>query len=171
MWMTENEIARSYREARNRKHQIYILADLNLCSVSEIKAILEEKGEIKPKKSTKTDMGDTLNTQKGEIEDKEVVQNTANTSNLQHGEVLNTQKSNKKGDKQKMPRTKQKAADTEVIDKAELLNEAQKVALTPGLKKLILLRLDQLEIEIIGCEQKRKRLEEEYYELAGSLGL
>lgn len=43
MQMTEGEIRRSYREAREKKKQIRILAELNACSVAEIQAILDGK--------------------------------------------------------------------------------------------------------------------------------
>lgn len=38
--MTEFEIRKSYKEAKNPKAQIRILAELNCCSVSDIKKIL-----------------------------------------------------------------------------------------------------------------------------------
>ena len=44
MNMTENEIVRSYRAAKNKRQQIEILADLNVVSQDEIKAILKENG-------------------------------------------------------------------------------------------------------------------------------
>lgn len=44
MTMTENEIVRSYREAKNKRQQIEILADLNTTSIDEIKKILKANG-------------------------------------------------------------------------------------------------------------------------------
>lgn len=49
MWMTKSEIARSYRESKNRNAQIGILAEMNLCSIEEIREVLVETGEIKAK--------------------------------------------------------------------------------------------------------------------------
>lgn len=50
MWMTNEEVARSYRNSKRRGTQIRILAELNLCQPQEIKEILVEMGEIKEKK-------------------------------------------------------------------------------------------------------------------------
>ena len=44
MQMTENEIVKSYKQATKKVQQIGILADLNLCSKKEIRAILESHG-------------------------------------------------------------------------------------------------------------------------------
>ena len=41
MQMTNNEIKRRYKEAKNPKQQIGILADLNCCSKEKIEEILE----------------------------------------------------------------------------------------------------------------------------------
>lgn len=48
MKMTKGEIIREYRTAKNRQKQIKILADLNCCSETEIKHVLEEysQGEM-----------------------------------------------------------------------------------------------------------------------------
>jgi uncharacterized protein YerC len=43
MWMTEFEIKRSYREAKNRRNQIVILSELNNCTVEAIRAIVRPK--------------------------------------------------------------------------------------------------------------------------------
>lgn len=57
--MTAFEIRRSYAEAKNPKEQIKILAQLNLCTVADIKAIIEHKTDElpppghKPKKPSK----------------------------------------------------------------------------------------------------------------------
>lgn len=55
--MSTEEILREYREAKNKKQQITILADQNLCTRSEIIKILIEAGEdmecMKPKKNGK----------------------------------------------------------------------------------------------------------------------
>lgn len=52
MEMTEDEIARSYRQAANPGKQIRVLAELNLTNTSEIKKILERSGAM-TKKSNK----------------------------------------------------------------------------------------------------------------------
>jgi hypothetical protein len=44
MTMTEKEIVKSYNEAKHKKAQIGILADLNCCDSSTIKDILRENG-------------------------------------------------------------------------------------------------------------------------------
>lgn len=44
MTMTENEIVRNYRAAKNKQQQIAILADLNATSTDEIKKILKSNG-------------------------------------------------------------------------------------------------------------------------------
>lgn len=49
MQMTNEEICRSYRQAKNRQYQIKILADENLCSVEEIRQILIDNGALVPK--------------------------------------------------------------------------------------------------------------------------
>ena len=46
MTMTDNEICRNYREAKNRPEQIKLLADMNCTTVDEIKKILVAKGEL-----------------------------------------------------------------------------------------------------------------------------
>lgn len=47
--MTYSEICASYRQAKHRNKQIGVLADLNDCNRADIREILEEFGEIKPK--------------------------------------------------------------------------------------------------------------------------
>ncbi len=42
--MTPEEIVRSYREALDKKHQLEILADLNVCSEDVIRKVLIENG-------------------------------------------------------------------------------------------------------------------------------
>ena len=44
MTMTESEIVRDYRSAKNKKMQISILADLNECKPEDIKRILKDNG-------------------------------------------------------------------------------------------------------------------------------
>lgn len=44
MEMNENEIVRSYRESKNKKQQIGILADMNCCEPEQIKEILKKNG-------------------------------------------------------------------------------------------------------------------------------
>jgi len=48
--MTNEEIRREYLEAKDRKKQIRILADENLCSVGKIKDILKIEGVWEPRK-------------------------------------------------------------------------------------------------------------------------
>ena len=48
MTMTPAEIAKSYREAKNRRAQIGVLADLNVCKKADILAALVEAGELTP---------------------------------------------------------------------------------------------------------------------------
>ena len=43
--MTRNEILRSFQTAKDKREQVKILADLNLCKPEEIVAILKEMGE------------------------------------------------------------------------------------------------------------------------------
>lgn len=43
--MTEAEICREYREAKNQRAQVEILADLNLCSKNEILKVLMVNGQ------------------------------------------------------------------------------------------------------------------------------
>ena len=43
--MTENEILREYREAKDRREQVQILADLNCCGRGEIAEFLQKCGE------------------------------------------------------------------------------------------------------------------------------
>lgn len=40
--MTDEEISESYKRAARKKDQIYILADLNLCSPTEIRKVLND---------------------------------------------------------------------------------------------------------------------------------
>lgn len=44
MQMSENEIVRDYRQAKNKGHQVGILAELNLCTKEEIISILKSNG-------------------------------------------------------------------------------------------------------------------------------
>jgi hypothetical protein len=44
MEMNENEIVRSYRESKDKKQQIGILADINCCKPEQIKEILKKNG-------------------------------------------------------------------------------------------------------------------------------
>lgn len=44
MQMTNEEIVRSYKEAANKSKQIKVLAELNVCSPGEIRAVLAEAG-------------------------------------------------------------------------------------------------------------------------------
>ncbi len=42
--MSDFEIVRDYRHAKNKVEQVQILADMNLCSKKEIQDLLEERG-------------------------------------------------------------------------------------------------------------------------------
>ncbi len=44
--MTDEEICRNYDEAKNKKEQITILADMNVCKKSQIARILYKHGKI-----------------------------------------------------------------------------------------------------------------------------
>lgn len=65
MQMTEQEICKEYREAKDPNRQLTILAQLNACGAGDIVAILEKNGEplrkrlyqknTKPKKEAKAD--------------------------------------------------------------------------------------------------------------------
>ncbi|MBR2132245.1 MAG: hypothetical protein IJ955_06870 [Oscillospiraceae bacterium] len=44
MQMTNEEIVRHYRQAKDKKADIGVLADLNMCSKDEIRAILQDAG-------------------------------------------------------------------------------------------------------------------------------
>lgn len=46
MWMSDDEIVTSYREAKNKNAQIKILAELNACNPKEIKAVLAKAGVL-----------------------------------------------------------------------------------------------------------------------------
>ena len=48
--MSDNEIVRTYNEARNKKTQIKILSDLNLCSYNDIVDIRNKYGIKEEKK-------------------------------------------------------------------------------------------------------------------------
>ncbi len=50
MIMPRDEIVRSYREAKKKKAQINILADLNRVSPKEIQELLQEEGILQEKK-------------------------------------------------------------------------------------------------------------------------
>ncbi len=45
LYMTEEEIVRDYREARDKSAQIKILAERNLCAPLQIATLLQQKGE------------------------------------------------------------------------------------------------------------------------------
>lgn len=44
MQMSDNEIVRTYNDAKNKKEQIQILADLNLCEYNDIVDVLAKFG-------------------------------------------------------------------------------------------------------------------------------
>lgn len=65
--MSEGEILRNYREAKDKAEQIKILAQLNLCSEERIKEILKEQGvdgRALPRKNTHSQPPHFLHQQK-----------------------------------------------------------------------------------------------------------
>lgn len=60
MYMSDEEIKRSYRQAKDPKKQLRILADMNCCEVAVIEAIINGKPLVKqrtsPKKMTDTEL-------------------------------------------------------------------------------------------------------------------
>ena len=70
MQMTNEEIIREYRGAKNKKEQIKILADLNTCDTNTIKEILAAGGEAvaRPyKRSEKPEEKKAAKTEKQEL--------------------------------------------------------------------------------------------------------
>lgn len=62
MQMTEGEIVRSYKEAKNKSQQVGILAELNCCSKEKIIEILKQEGTPSrelPRQRKKKDLVDT----------------------------------------------------------------------------------------------------------------
>lgn len=53
MYMSEEEIKRSYRQAKDPKKQLRILADMNCCDVADIEAIINGKPPVKQRTSPK----------------------------------------------------------------------------------------------------------------------
>ena len=47
MTMTKEEIVAEYKQSKNKRNQIQILADLNTCSKDDILTILKESGQVK----------------------------------------------------------------------------------------------------------------------------
>ena len=47
MQMTNEEICRNFRQAKDKQNQIQILAELNNCKANEIREILKDSGELK----------------------------------------------------------------------------------------------------------------------------
>lgn len=46
MQMTDEEVRRSYRQAKDKQNQIQVLAELNLCKQEKIRQILEDSGDL-----------------------------------------------------------------------------------------------------------------------------
>lgn len=63
MYMSVGEIKKNYYEAKNKKRQIVILADLNCCSKEEIEKILG----VEKKRESKTSRNDLATEQKKEV--------------------------------------------------------------------------------------------------------
>lgn len=55
MKMTESEICREYREAKDKRAQIRILADLNVCEKNQIMKVLLSNGYALPPERKRTD--------------------------------------------------------------------------------------------------------------------
>ena len=55
MTMSEFEILRDYRQAKDKKEQVKILADMNMCTQKEMKAYLEQHGVNAKARNTWTD--------------------------------------------------------------------------------------------------------------------
>lgn len=75
MNMTENEIVRQYKEGKDKREQIKILADMNLCEKEEIEKILTDNGcripAQTPKKNPKNESSEvTEDIQKKEPQEK-----------------------------------------------------------------------------------------------------
>ena len=58
--MSEFEILRDYRSAKDKITQVQILADMNLCTTKEITAYLEKRGETVLKNSTRDERRETI---------------------------------------------------------------------------------------------------------------
>lgn len=56
MYMNEEEICRSYREAKHKGRQIKILAELTAATTADIEEILERRGEMGRPKKLKAEM-------------------------------------------------------------------------------------------------------------------
>lgn len=54
MQMSDSEIVRSYKEAKDKRSQVGVLADLNACSKDYIREILQRNGINAPKPGRKT---------------------------------------------------------------------------------------------------------------------
>lgn len=52
--MTAEEIRRNYRQAKNKKKQLLILAELNLCKPADIRAIINGETDELPSRKTKS---------------------------------------------------------------------------------------------------------------------
>ena len=66
MQMSELEITNSYKEAKNKKSQIGVLADLNCCSKEEIISVLKKSGidgRTLPRQKNETRDNSTLNSE------------------------------------------------------------------------------------------------------------
>ncbi len=60
MWMTDQAIVREYKEAKDKKKQIEILADENNCGNEEIEKILEDNGIDLAKKRGRKAKGEAM---------------------------------------------------------------------------------------------------------------
>ena len=62
MPMSQADIAKEYREAKNKKQQIKILADENLCKTGDIVRVLLAAGTPKSRRSSRKRSKSTLDT-------------------------------------------------------------------------------------------------------------
>lgn len=90
MYMKENEILAKYRRADNKREQIRVLAELNLCSENEIIALLEKNGV------PKTEIPSLIGKKRGparnsKLKNKEVTQNMdTEKNNIKTSESVET---------------------------------------------------------------------------------
>lgn len=75
MTMSDFEILRDYRNAKNKILQVEILADMNLCTKKEMTAYLEERGETVLKNSTRDERWESIEVLYGQgIHDEEIAE-------------------------------------------------------------------------------------------------
>ena len=90
MSMNEREICREYREAKNKKYQITILADQNCCKEEEIVRILLENGEELPKNKKKKALLKKEGTKEGGLTEEKATDEPPGSWKSMPEAVLNT---------------------------------------------------------------------------------